>query len=185
MKDSLIPGLLRDYRKAKGLSTTEVIQALNAKGISIAEKTLYGYENGTSTPNVRTFIALCDIYDINDIKRTFSGNGISPFKANLSSDDWHITFYNDFFNGSLLEKVYLLLKYGVPTFSGYEDRLKNEFPSDSERANFERLYNSFKKLNEIQQGIAIGRIEEMASQEENLKPEFKEKPTCSGAEKSS
>ena len=59
--------LLKTGRVSAKLSVQEVSQKLLCFGIEIKEKTLYGYERAVSMPNVPAFIALCDIYGIDDI----------------------------------------------------------------------------------------------------------------------
>lgn len=62
-----IAELLKSRRISAKLSVQEVSQKLLCLGIEVKEKTLYGYERAVSMPNVPTFIALCDIYGIDDI----------------------------------------------------------------------------------------------------------------------
>ena len=166
MADTNISRILRQRREQLNLTPREVVDKLKAKGISISEKTLYGYENGVGNPKVNTFIALCDIYDINDVMGTFTD---SKSLCSTTSAEWEIDEYNDFFNAPLLEKIYLLIKWGIPSFSGYEERLSDLLPTDADQANFERLYSSFVKLNERAQGELIGRAELMTENNNNLK----------------
>ena len=63
MKRVPIPPLLKQLRSASGLSGRDVARKLALYGISLSEKTLYGYENGVSMPNADVFLALCSIYD--------------------------------------------------------------------------------------------------------------------------
>lgn len=165
--NDLPAGILRSLRIKNDLSAEEVIERLHKKGININSKTLYGYEQGVSTPRVNTFIALCDIYGVNDIMGEF---GYGP-KVKLATGDgeWHIDMYNDFFNASLLEKIYILLKEGVPSFAGYEKRLEESLPTDSEMANFNKVYNLFIQLNERGQGAAMYALMDIAKQDQFLK----------------
>lgn len=184
MDKKMIASLLRTRRNLSGISVQEVILKLKEKGIDISEKTLYGYESGVSSPNVQNFIALCDIYDIDDIIGAVSG---APHKSKiensaLASQEWRIDQYNDFFNADLFGKIYLLMKWGIPSFSGYEEKIEKLFPSDSEKANYDLLYSAFIKMNETGQGIAIGRILELSQNNDYLKDEYKQiaPPTASG-----
>lgn len=118
MDKQMVASLLKEYRGLCKLSTQEVVQQLSIKGIALSEKTLYGYENGVSLPNVPTFIALCDIYGIQDI--IGETERISPTVSVSVSDEWHDSQYEDFFNASSYEKILLLIKWGIPSFSGYE-----------------------------------------------------------------
>ena len=62
---SKISTILKSKRKSLKLSVREVIALLAENDISIADKTLYGWENGTRQPDADTFITLCKIYGIN------------------------------------------------------------------------------------------------------------------------
>ena len=57
MKRVPIPPLLKQLRSASGLSGRDVARKLALYGISLSEKTLYGYENGVSMPNADVFLA--------------------------------------------------------------------------------------------------------------------------------
>ena len=50
---------LKEGRLAKGLKQSDVANLINVKG-----NTLSNYENGVSEPDIDTFCALCDIYDL-------------------------------------------------------------------------------------------------------------------------
>lgn len=62
-----ISALLKDKRHESGLTGGEVVQKLKGYGIEISDKSLWGYENGISQPAVPTFLALCKIYEIEDL----------------------------------------------------------------------------------------------------------------------
>lgn len=95
--------VLKHTRKNQSLSVKEVVQKLSLYEIVIAEKTLYGWENGTHQPNADAFIALCCIYGITSLS-IFSG--VQPIlkksseltEAN-SEDDTHkyplLKIYNE------------------------------------------------------------------------------------------
>lgn len=154
-------GLLKRKREMLGLSAEEVINKLSKRGIDISAKTLYGYENGVSTPRVNTFIALCDIYHINDIMGEFGYH--SNVKLATGDNEWHDSVYNDFFNASLLGKIYILMENGVPSFEGYEDQLEKCFPKNADAANYDKLYFYFSKLNERGKGAALYKIKELCN----------------------
>lgn len=69
--DKAIANALKDRRKELKLSIPDVVASLGDRGITISETTLYGYENAVSAPNVRVFLALCSIYEIDDIMEYF------------------------------------------------------------------------------------------------------------------
>lgn len=70
-KEKLISAVLKEKRTELKLSGEEVVAKLQAHGIDISIKTLYGYENGVSSPKINTFLCLCDIYGIDDIMNEF------------------------------------------------------------------------------------------------------------------
>ncbi len=57
--------ILKTKRKEAGLSVKEVVSTLKLQGISVAEKTIYGWESGNRQPDADTFLALCKVYNIN------------------------------------------------------------------------------------------------------------------------
>lgn len=174
MDKSMIAILLKDRRSLCNLSAAEVVQKLSAKGITLSEKTLYGYENGVSLPNVPTFIALCDIYEIDDILGEASHPSTELTVASACTDDWNIDQYNDFFNADLYGKILLLLKWGIPSFSGYEKQLNDTFYKNSRSANEGRLLSLFSMLNESGQGHALSLLESVAREpaflRDNIRP---------------
>lgn len=173
MAATKISCILKQKRNELGLTPQDVIAALKERGIEIKEKALYAYENGDNSPKVNTFIALCDIYKISDVMGEFGySNQSCTVPLATKSNEWSVDQYNDFFDGSLLEKIYLLIKHGVPSFAGYEKRLEECFPTDAEAANFEKLYNCFRNLNELAQGIALENIQKLS---EALYPPISEK----------
>lgn len=76
-----ITALLYDKRREKKMTGEEVVQKLKGYGISISPKTLWGYEKGNCQPPVPTFIALCKIYEIEDI---ISETKSKPVQASLT-----------------------------------------------------------------------------------------------------
>lgn len=67
MKETNISVALKERRNELNMTTGEVIAELKLRGINISEKTLYGWENGVSKPNVTAFINLCLIYGVTDV----------------------------------------------------------------------------------------------------------------------
>lgn len=63
-----IADMLKDKRLECGLKGQEVTQRLKLQyDIELSDKTLYGYENAVSSPNIPTFLALCKIYGVEDV----------------------------------------------------------------------------------------------------------------------
>ncbi len=71
MKNEMIAKVLKDYRKKRNMSVKEVCLKLENKSLHVAEKTLYGWENGQAQPDADTLLILCEIYEIEDILATF------------------------------------------------------------------------------------------------------------------
>ncbi|HIT72684.1 hypothetical protein B5E58_07280 [Tyzzerella sp. An114] len=65
MLEGNIGELLKHSRKRKKLSVNSVVNELSSVyNINTAVKTLYGWEVNRSQPDISTFLALCNIYDI-------------------------------------------------------------------------------------------------------------------------
>lgn len=76
MRNNSIGPLLRKYRKQNRLTVQDVVLELSDKyDVKIAEKTIYGWESNQSHPTSDVFVALCDIYKINNISEAFSESG--------------------------------------------------------------------------------------------------------------
>ena len=73
MKNNQIGKMLKQYRKINALSVNDVVLELSNKyGVTIAEKTIYGWESNQAHPTSDMLIALCDIYKINNISDMIS-----------------------------------------------------------------------------------------------------------------
>lgn len=170
----MIPELLRGKRLSKNMSVEQVAAALDEKGLHIAPKTLYNYEKGVSMPNVPIFIALCDIYGVSDIL-----SAVTPHQSSViqfAKEDWRLDQYNDFFNNrGIFGKIYLLLRDGIPTFSGYEDKLNDFLPSDSDAANRDKFWNLFDQLNEYGQDLLFCELARI-----HRNPDCLKNPSASG-----
>ncbi len=72
MKNNKIGKMLKTYRKLNALSVREVVLELQDKyGVNVAEKTVYGWESNQAHPTSDVFVALCDMYRINNISDVF------------------------------------------------------------------------------------------------------------------
>ena len=67
----LISTGLRRCRQKKGLSVKRVAELIQETGVRISPKTIYGWENGRSYPDVGTFLLLCMHYEVEDILGEF------------------------------------------------------------------------------------------------------------------
>ncbi len=168
-KDAFIANLLKYHREKAGLTVQTVVSELKKRNISIAEKTIYGYERGTSTPHVKVFMALCDIYHVSDILGSFGYKNEIPF----SKDEWTNDQYNDFFHAQhgILEQIYLLFKDGIPSFENYEQSLSRMIPK-KDQANFSKFYNLFSELNEAQRGVLFDFLADIKKYDASLPAEI-------------
>ncbi len=65
--------ILRRLRTERGWSQIEVGQKLEALGCSASQKAVSRWERGSTEPNIRQFIALCELYDVRDVPAVFGG----------------------------------------------------------------------------------------------------------------
>ena len=73
MRNNKIGTMLKKYRRLNNLSIGDVVIELRDKyGVSVAEKTVYGWESNQAHPTSDVFVALCDIYKINNISDVFN-----------------------------------------------------------------------------------------------------------------
>lgn len=63
---------LKKLREENKMTRKEATDKLKVLGIDISDKTLYGYESGRNSANADMFLALCKIYNCNNIMETFS-----------------------------------------------------------------------------------------------------------------
>lgn len=86
MKNDQIGVMLKKYRKINSLSVSDVVVELDKKyGVKVAEKTVYGWESNQAHPTSDVFVALCDIYKINNISDVFHSKGPKGFP--ISSEE--------------------------------------------------------------------------------------------------
>lgn len=70
MKNPLIVERLRFYREQNNLTVKQVSEILSETH-PVADKTIYGWENGRTQPDGDTLLRLCCIYEVNDILEGF------------------------------------------------------------------------------------------------------------------
>lgn len=78
---------LRELRERNNLSVKDAVIELNKFGITISEKTLYGYESGKNSTNADMFLALCQIYNCKNISGEFSD---STNDVLFTNDEWNV-----------------------------------------------------------------------------------------------
>lgn len=60
-----------EMRRMRNLKINRVVEYLHDHGFDVAVKTVYGWENGCSTPPVSAFILLCKFYGVEDVYSLF------------------------------------------------------------------------------------------------------------------
>lgn len=79
---------LKELRANSSLSVDEVLQILKSSySIEVRPNTLYGYENGRTSPDVDLFLALCKIYNCRDILYEFGYTDIKEIFNIHSSEE--------------------------------------------------------------------------------------------------
>lgn len=67
--------VLKVIKREKKISIKDVVEYLKQEAnVEIAEKTVYGWENLSSRPDVVCFMALCNLYEIENIQGLFHDN---------------------------------------------------------------------------------------------------------------
>ena len=74
-----IGGTLAELRRAKKLRQKDVAAKLSGHGFTVSAKTIYNWEKGLAQPNAGQFLALCDIYGVDDVLWRFSGVHRGPY----------------------------------------------------------------------------------------------------------
>ena len=67
--------LLCARRKELGLNQAELAARMTALGHPVSNQAVSKWENGSTLPNARQFLALCDLLEIDDIRGYFTGGG--------------------------------------------------------------------------------------------------------------
>lgn len=72
-RSELIGNTLKSYRKKVGLTVPQVAVLLKERyDMCVAAKTVYGWESSQCLPPAQKLLALCEIYQINNINTTFT-----------------------------------------------------------------------------------------------------------------
>lgn len=80
-----IGAILCDKRRELGLNQAELAEAMTLRGLPVTNQAVSKWENGSTLPNARQFLTLCEVLEIDDIRGTFSGSG-DGFLAGLDKD---------------------------------------------------------------------------------------------------
>lgn len=74
MYDSIGDRIAR-RRKELGMNQAQLAASLNRMGFSLSNQAVSKWENGSTLPNARQFLALCDVLSVDDIRGVFTGKG--------------------------------------------------------------------------------------------------------------
>lgn len=64
---------LQELRRGRGLSQRELAQSLGDLGIDVTNQAVSKWENGSSLPNTKQFLALCQVLEVTDVQAVFLG----------------------------------------------------------------------------------------------------------------
>lgn len=67
--------VLAARRKSLGLSQAELAEVLCRRGCTVSNQAVSKWEKGSTLPNARQFLQLCDALEIDDVKGAFLGGG--------------------------------------------------------------------------------------------------------------
>jgi len=70
---------LAELRRAKKLTQKDVAVRLAAYGFTVSVKTIYNWEKCISQPGIPQFLALCDIFGVDDVMWQFAGLHRGPY----------------------------------------------------------------------------------------------------------
>lgn len=77
--------VLKHYRKLNGFTVPQIAKLLNEQyGLSVAEKTVYGWESNQAHPTSDTLLIMCEVYGIHNISIMFEN---PPEDAPLDLND--------------------------------------------------------------------------------------------------
>ena len=85
MKDPNIAKVLKESRKKCNLTIADVVSTLKECSIDVADKTVYGWENGRAQPDLASLLVLCDLYHIHNILDKFGYTASSS--GDLSTEE--------------------------------------------------------------------------------------------------
>lgn len=88
---------LMNCRHQMGLSVTDVVEYLKSNNIQdLQESSIRSWEGGYSTPNAISFLALCDLYNIDNILQTFDLSGGNRYYSTTAISKAEFELIKDF-----------------------------------------------------------------------------------------
>ena len=80
--------ILKNIRNEKRISVSEVVDYIQQETDNrVSKKTVYGWKEGISRPDVESFMAMCNLYGIQDIKELFDGESMLLENVDVSLRD--------------------------------------------------------------------------------------------------
>jgi SOS-response transcriptional repressor LexA len=76
---------LHELRRGRGLSQRGLAEALAELGIDVTNQAISKWENGSTLPNARQFLALCQVLDVADVQAVFLGRSESGLLSGLNA----------------------------------------------------------------------------------------------------
>lgn len=77
--------ILCDKRRELGLNQAELAEAMTLRGLPVTNQAVSKWENGSTLPNAKQFLTLCEVLEIDDIRGAFCGSG-DGFMAGLDRE---------------------------------------------------------------------------------------------------
>ena len=74
-----IGSTLAELRRSNKYMQKDVAAKLSAYGFSVSSKTIYNWEKGLAQPSIPHFLALCDIFDVDDVLWRFASINRGPY----------------------------------------------------------------------------------------------------------
>lgn len=77
--------ILNVKRKELGFSQSELAAELSCKGVNVTNQAISKWENGSTLPNAKQFLCLCQVLGIEDINEMFLGKSSGGILSGLDS----------------------------------------------------------------------------------------------------
>lgn len=87
MSREVIAKVLKERRKRLSLSVEMVSSRLKQYDIDVSPRSLYSYESGHRQPDADTLMALCEIYNIDNIMKEFGYTKKSSIPAEAETEE--------------------------------------------------------------------------------------------------
>ncbi len=133
MKNPNIAKTLRYYRKSNKLSVAQVAEKLDEiSPVSVAQKTIYGWEGGQTQPDADMLLRLCKLYKIHDILEAFGYSEQEDTLLLSATEKELIQHYRQ--RPDLQTPINMLLNVTTPAIETPKTSKKQQPPSDRSSA---------------------------------------------------